>query len=167
MTTIETPTRTGLWTVRTAGALSAVALVMGLVGCGKTDDGRTVGQKLDSAVEKTEQAATNAKNETKDAMASAEAKLKSSGEEAKNSTSNVGDKVAGVVDDVTITASVSAGLAKDPDLSAIKIDVDTKGGVVTLSGPAPSASAKDRATSIAQNVKGVSSVNNNLAIKTS
>jgi osmotically-inducible protein OsmY len=56
-------------------------------------------------------------------------------------------------------------LATDKDLSAIKIDVDTKDGVVTLTGPAPSESARDRATEIAKNVKGVSSVNNQLTVK--
>lgn len=146
----------GQWIMRTAGALSAAALVMGLVGCNRADDGSTVGQKVDGAIDRTEQAARNAKNEAKDKMASAESSIKNS---------DTGSKVEGAVDDMTITASVSASLAKDPDLSAIKIDVDTKGGVVTLTGPAPTAMAKDRATTIAQNVKGVSSVNNQLEVK--
>ena len=167
MTNIEQLPKPAHWGLRTAGAVSAAALMLGLVACNRQDDGRTVGQKLDSAVEKTEQAATSVKNDTKDAMASAESKMKSAGEEAKVSAGDTTTKVEGMVDDVTITASVSAGLAKDPDLSAIKIDVDTKGGVVTLTGPAPSANAKERATSIAQNVKGVSAVNNNLAVKAS
>ena len=64
-----------------------------------------------------------------------------------------------------ITAAVSTGLAKDPDLSAIKIDVDTKGGQVTLSGPAPNAAAKARAEEIAKSVKGVSAVDNRLELK--
>ena len=146
----------GQWIMRTAGALSAAALVMGLVGCNRADDGSTVGQKVDGAIDRTEQAARNAKNEAKDKMASAESSMKNS---------DTGNKVSGAVDDMTITASVSASLAKDPDLSAIKIDVDTKGGVVTLTGPAPTAMAKDRATTIAQNVKGVASVNNQLEVK--
>jgi osmotically-inducible protein OsmY len=37
--------------------------------------------------------------------------------------------------------------------------------VVTLTGPAPSESARDRAAEIAKNVKGVSSVNNQLTVK--
>jgi osmotically-inducible protein OsmY len=75
----------------------------------------------------------------------------------------VGEKI----DDAAITASVSGGLAKDPDLSAIKINVDTKAGVVTLNGPAPTAAAKDKATEIAKKVKGVIAVNNQLIIKAS
>ena len=74
--------------------------------------------------------------------------------------------VAAKVDDAAITASVTAGLAKDPDLSAIKINnVDTKGGVVTLNGPAPTAAAKARAEDIAKGVEGVSSVDNKLEVK--
>lgn len=69
------------------------------------------------------------------------------------------------MDDAAITAQVSAGLAKDPTLSALKIDVDTRDGVVTLNGPAPTQEAKDRATAIAQGVKGVSSVMNQLSVK--
>jgi len=56
---------------------------------------------------------------------------------------------------------------KDPDLSALKIDVDTRNGVVSMYGPAPTAAAKDRATTIARAVKGVASVNNELTVKRS
>jgi hyperosmotically inducible periplasmic protein len=69
------------------------------------------------------------------------------------------------VDDAAITTKVNAGLAADKDLSAVKIDVDTKDGVVTLTGPAPTAGARERATEIARGVKGVSSVNNQLTVK--
>lgn len=143
-------------------AAGVMALTLGLSACNKQDDGRTVGQKLDSAVAKTEQAATEAKNDAKQGMASAEATLKSSGAEAKADAKDAATAVAGAVDDATITASVSAALVKDPDLSAIKINVDTKNGAVSLNGPAPTTAAKERATSIAQGVKGVTSVSNNL-----
>jgi hyperosmotically inducible periplasmic protein len=71
------------------------------------------------------------------------------------------------VDDAAITAKVNASLAKDKDLSAIRIDVDTQDGVVTLSGLAPSASAKEHASEVAHKVAGVHSVNNQLTIKSS
>ena len=69
------------------------------------------------------------------------------------------------MDDAGITAKVHTGLAKDPDLSTLKIDVDTKDGVVTLKGPAPNAAAKERAETIAKGVEGVKSVNNDLEVK--
>ncbi len=72
----------------------------------------------------------------------------------------VGEKV----DDMQITTRVNAGLAADKDLSALRIDVDTKDGVVTLMGTAPTATAKARAEEIARNAKDVKSVNNKLSV---
>jgi hyperosmotically inducible periplasmic protein len=67
--------------------------------------------------------------------------------------------------DTAITTAVKAGFLKDPGLSAIKIDVDTKEGVVVLNGVAADAAAKDRATQIAQGVNGVREVRNHLSVK--
>lgn len=132
----------------------SAAVLLALTACNKADDGKTVGQSVDSGIAKTEQAAKDAGNTVKEASKDAQA----TGSQA---STTMGEKI----DDVTITATVSTGLAKDPDLSAIKINVDTKDGVVTLNGPAPSAAAKDKATDIAKQVKGVTSVNNQLVVK--
>lgn len=64
------------------------------------------------------------------------------------------------MDDAGISAKVKAGLAEDPELSAIRIDVDTRNGIVTLNGPVRNDVARERATRIAQGVKGVNSVVN-------
>jgi hyperosmotically inducible protein len=149
----------------TLATASAVALLLALGACGKQDDNRTAGQQLDSAVAKTEQAAANAKDEAKSSMASAESAMKDAAQDAKTATTETADKMAASIDDAAITASVSAGLAKDPDLSAIKINVDTKNGRVSLVGPAPSAAARERATVIAKGVKGVQAVDNQLVVK--
>lgn len=69
-------------------------------------------------------------------------------------------------DDGSITRQVSAAIAADRDLHALKIDVDTENGIVTLSGPAPTASAKAHADEVARTVKGVVSVNNQLTLQT-
>jgi osmotically-inducible protein OsmY len=63
-----------------------------------------------------------------------------------------------------VTAGVKAELIKDPDLRALRIDVDTHNGKVLLTGHAPSASARDRATHLAYAVKGVASVDNRLQV---
>ncbi|MDP2817296.1 MAG: BON domain-containing protein [Polaromonas sp.] len=139
-----------------AAAVCSVAVLAALAACGKTDDGKTVGQSIDSGIAKTEQAAKDAGKAMKDATKDAQA----SGSQA---SATMGEKI----DDAVITTSVNASFAKDPDLSAIKIDVDTKDGVVTLSGPAPTAAAKAKATDLAKQVKGVASVNNQLVIKVS
>jgi osmotically-inducible protein OsmY len=128
--------------------------VLALTACGDKAGDQTAGQKVDSAIAKTERAGGDAKAKSESAAAS-----------TKEAVKDAGASVAGAVDDASITAAVSTGLAKDPDLSAIKIDVDTKGGTVSLSGPAPNAAAKARAEEIAKSVKGVSAVNNNLEVK--
>lgn len=137
---------------RVASLLAVSALALGLSACGKRED-TTVGQRLDSAVEKTEQAAADARVKAEGAMQNAEIAAKDATHSAK-----------GAIDDATITAQVNANLAKDPDLSAVKINVDTVNGKVTLNGPAPSTVARDRAETIAKAVTGVTAVNNQLVV---
>ena len=145
----------------------AMAILPFLTACDSSDSSKTVGQKLDSAVAKTEQAATDVKDATKATVASASAALRDGADQAKNAATKASDSVTISSEDAVITASVAAGLIRDPDLSALKIDVDTQKGVVSLYGPAPSEAARLRATNIAKAVRGVSSVDNKLTVKTS
>jgi hyperosmotically inducible periplasmic protein len=140
--------------------LSSLAVLLALSACNRADD-RTVGERMDSGVSKTERAGAAAKRDADRATAKTGAAANS----AADSTKAMGASAGAKVDDAGVTAKVNAALAKDKDLSAIKIDVDTKDGVVTLSGPAPSATAKQRASEIARSVSGVTSVNNQLTIK--
>ena len=144
---------------------SSLALVLALCACGKQDDGKTAGQQLDSSIAKTEQAAAEAKAKTESTLAKAGAALKDATQNAESSAKDVASKAAEKMDDMAITAAVSSGLAKDPDLSALKINVDTKNGAVTLNGSAPTDAARERASSIAKAVKGVNSVENKLLVK--
>lgn len=153
--------------VRSAAMAASLVLVLTVAACGKTGDGKTAGQQLDSAVAKTEQAAAEAKAKAESGMASAGVAIKDAATQAEASGAAMAEKAGDKIDDALITSSVSTGLAKDPDLSAIKIDVDTKGGVVTLNGTAPSEAARERATTIAKGVKGVSSVDNKLVVNAS
>jgi|SRR6478609_8891886 osmotically-inducible protein OsmY len=77
---------------------------------------------------------------------------------------NLGTAAVSTTDDAAITLSVSSALANDPELSAIRIDVETKGGTVRLAGPAPNAAAKARAGEIAKAVNGVATVDNQLVV---
>ncbi|SDJ69036.1 BON domain-containing protein [Variovorax sp. OV700] len=158
--------RTWLYVLLAGAALTLAA-------CDRSDN-RTAGEKLDSAISKTEKAADTAAAKTGEAVRDAKAKIDASGATAevkegmanlKDAAKSAGTAMSKTVDDAAITSSVSAGLAKDPDLSATKIDVDTKGGVVSLKGPAPNAAAKARAEEIAKGVQGVTSVNNQLEVK--
>lgn len=131
---------------RTLITLAAALAALSLAGCNRADE-RTAGERVDSAVAKTEQAATEAKQEAK--------------QEAKEVTSSVKSAVS----DASITASVNAELARDSELSALRIDVDTNGGKVALKGTAPNAEARERAAKLARSVSGVTDVDNQLAIK--
>jgi hyperosmotically inducible periplasmic protein len=59
---------------------------------------------------------------------------------------------------------VKTALAGDAQLSAISIGVDTTNNVVTLTGPAPSQAAADRASDLAKAVDGVTEVRNQLVV---
>ena len=136
-------------------ATLAVAALVGLSGCDKrTDDDRTAGQKLDSAIS-TAQQKTDA----------AAATVKADAQKAENATAQAANSAGSTIKDATITAGINAELMRDPSLSALKIDVDTTNGRVVLHGSAPDATAHDRATTLAQKVDGVVSVDNQLAIR--
>ncbi|HSI94788.1 MAG: BON domain-containing protein [Methylophilaceae bacterium] len=70
------------------------------------------------------------------------------------------------VKDSVITAKIKAKLAKEKDVSAMHIKVDTdQAGVVYLSGTAKSQAEADRAVALAQEVEGVTSVENKIEVK--
>ncbi|MEP7102881.1 MAG: BON domain-containing protein [Burkholderiales bacterium] len=128
--------------ILTLTAMGALVASMALAGCSKTEQ-------------------QDAKNATSDAAAKVEQKAKEVGNDAANAGAKMGDKI----DDAMITTSVKAELAKDSNLSALKIDVDTDNGRVALKGSAPSTAAREQATTLAQNVKGVVSVDNKLTVQ--
>lgn len=141
-------------TLKTLTLAAAVLATLSLGACNKANDDRTVGQQVDAAVASSRQAAAEAKQEMKEATAGIRQEARTAGAEAS-------DKVA----DAAITASVNADLAKDNDLSALRIDVDTSNGHVTLKGTAPSDAARERAGRMAGSVKGVTSVDNQLTVQ--
>ncbi|MDM0043711.1 BON domain-containing protein [Variovorax dokdonensis] len=152
---------------RRAGCAVALAgLSLAIVGCDNADN-RTAGQKLDDTIARTEKAADEVADKTARIASEAKQHVENSNlpERMADAARDAGKAVAKATDDATITASVNADLAKDPQLSALRIDVDTNAGKVTLSGPAPTAQAKERAEQIARNVEGVSSVDNRLEVK--
>ncbi len=69
------------------------------------------------------------------------------------------------IDDSTITSKVKAALIDDASTKAGDIKVETRGGVVQLSGFVSNQAQKDAATKVAQGVTGVKAVNNGLGIK--
>jgi len=70
-----------------------------------------------------------------------------------------------VVNDASITTKIKAALLADKTAPGMKINVDTKLGVVTLSGQVDSDAQKKRAEEMARQTKGVTKVINQLTIK--
>jgi len=143
-----------VWMVCAAAALVALA------GC-DSNDNRTVGQKLDSAVSSAEQAAQQVKQNAKQSVDEVKAAARDASQASQDGSSQIGQSIS----DGAITASINADIAKDPDLSALRINVDTKAGHVSLYGAAPSEEARQRAERIAMAVKGVNGVDNKLAVE--
>lgn len=71
----------------------------------------------------------------------------------------------GAIDDSTITAKVKTALIESDETKANDIKVETRGGVVQLSGFVATQAQKDAATKVAEAVSGVKAVNNGLGIK--
>jgi osmotically-inducible protein OsmY len=69
------------------------------------------------------------------------------------------------VDDSVITTKVKALLAEDDFLKSFQISVETRKGIVQLSGFVNSQDAVNKAGQIARGVGGVKSVKNSLIVK--
>lgn len=69
------------------------------------------------------------------------------------------------VDDSVITSKIKTTLADDDFLKSFQISVETRKGIVQLSGFVDSQRAVDKAGQIARGVEGVKSVKNDLIVK--
>ena len=69
-----------------------------------------------------------------------------------------------LADDLTISTKVKIELLADPALGALRLDVSTLNGVVTLSGAVPTLMDADRAVAAAKRVHGVRGTKSELKI---
>jgi hyperosmotically inducible periplasmic protein len=76
-----------------------------------------------------------------------------------------GRTVGQTIDDAAITMAVKSKLLADAAVRGLKIEVETRDGVVSLSGPVKSQSEKDTAVRIARETSGVKDVQDNLVIQ--
>lgn len=133
--------------MKNVSSIAAIALASSLAllatGCDRKPAEQTSGEKVDNAVADTKQKA----NELGDTM------------------ERKADQAGQAIDDAAITTSIKAKYLADDTLKGLDISVETQQGVVTLTGSVQSDSAKELATTIAQNVDGVASVNNQLTVK--
>lgn len=139
---------------RHALQLSLLLGAMALSACQPKPDEPTAGQRLDGAIGAAERGADKAKDQAQQAL-----------HDAGKAGGAAVDKLEAGLSDAAITANINAELAKDAQLSALKINVDTRQGRVELKGQAPSSQARERATRLASAVKGVVSVDNQLSLE--
>lgn len=165
-------------------ALAALFAATALAACDRDAD-RTLNQKVDNALSRSQAKLTEMGHEAKRELSQAGEKIKpalqDAGEKTRAALNDAGRQVEARgsearssaapgeasrgMSDAAITASIKTDYLKDPDLSVLKIDVDTEGGVVTLNGLANDEAARSRAEKLAGAIKGVKEVKNFLVVK--
>jgi osmotically-inducible protein OsmY len=75
------------------------------------------------------------------------------------------DRVGDAIDDASVTAQVKMALLTHRSTSALNTNVDTNNGVVNVSGKAKNPAEKQLVTELVENIKGVKSVKNNMAVE--
>lgn len=134
-------------------ALCAIAAALALTACERNDDTRTAGERVDSAVANTQQKTNEMQQDAQREAA-----------QARDSVGRAADTAGDKIQDAVITTAVNAELARDSQLSALRINVDTVSGRVVLQGTAPNEAARERAAMLAARVNGVQSVDNQLSV---
>jgi osmotically-inducible protein OsmY len=173
-----------------SGWLLSVGLALFVTACAETDAGITTAVKTKLAADDTVKA-RNINVDTMNGTVTLTGEVRSMDEEAQALQIARGtDGVTSVVDqitvvpsssagmtlpsgadigaaanDATITATVKSKLMADPDTSALRIDVDTKDRMVTLTGEVKSAAEKSEALQIARETDGVTSVTDRLTVR--
>lgn len=137
-----------------AFAAPALAVLVALAACGDGVENTDKPMPDQASVEINRQGMDGAKD-PKEAI----------GVDHRDNTVRLGVGDTSVMDpDVLISEQVRAALASNPDFGAVKVDVHSRDGEVTLRGSAPDPTARDRATEIAKAVKNVRSVDNQLTL---
>ena len=109
--------------------------------------------KTGEAAQTAEAKAGDAAKKTGDAMDKAGTAVATAGEKAYDATA-----------DAAVTAAVKTKFLADTTIAGLKIDVDTKDNVVTLSGTVASAAEKRRAVEVARDTSGVKKVVDHLKV---
>ncbi len=95
---------------------------------------------------------------------SASSSMRSAGHSAEGAVSHTYHAAKTAAEDTAITTRVKMALHEDKLTHGQDIHVDTYGGVVTLSGMAPSARVADRAVALTKETRGVQSVKNAITV---
>ena len=114
---------------------------------------RKADEKTDRAQDKADAAADRTREKGRDAT-----------DRAQDKAGDAADRTGNAISDASITAAVKSKFLADPDVSGLKIDVDTTGGVVTLRGTVPNAAEKTRAMRLAKETDGVKTVRDQIKV---
>ena len=105
------------------------------------------------------------KVEIKDDTKETAAKVKDASKKGAEKTKDAATKAKDVTADATITSAVKTKLLADPQVGGLKINVDTKDNVVTLSGTVKTAAERDEAIRLAKTTTGVKDVVSKLIVQ--
>jgi osmotically-inducible protein OsmY len=163
-------------TVRTATEKARAARLAKVTGVSSVDnqvevDANVDRSKIDTASEKTKAglskavdatkgAAEKVKDATQKGIGKSEEGVSKAAEKTSDAVAKAGDKTA----DAALTAKVKSSFADEALLKETAIDIDTTDHVVTLKGTVPSATAKEKAGSLAAEIDGVTRVDNQLVV---
>ena len=86
-------------------------------------------------------------------------------DDAQKKAADAAEGAADATKDAALTAAVKSKFLADTRISGLKIDVDTRASVVTLTGTVNTAAEKQRAVAVAKETDGVKTVVDNLKVK--
>jgi osmotically-inducible protein OsmY len=92
------------------------------------------------------------------------AAAREAGDRAAATVGRAADQAGQAISDAAVTTAVKSKLLADTTVAGLKIDVDTKDGVVTLTGTVRSAAERDQAVRLARATDGVKDVIDRLKV---
>ncbi|HVK54078.1 MAG TPA: BON domain-containing protein [Burkholderiales bacterium] len=137
------------------------AALLGVVGCDRNDDYGPTSSGTQSRP--ADQSAGSPSTLPSEPSAPSEAVPSTTAPSDRGAAS--GSSVGTAVEDSVITTKVKAALLADSEVKGTDINVETQQGVVQLSGVVDNKAQASKAVSLAKNVDGVKSVNNQLNVK--
>jgi osmotically-inducible protein OsmY len=152
----------------TAERTEAVRLARTTTGVKDVVNKLVIDPNYKGVTDKDDKAKAEVKEEAKDAKGTTGRtvdKTKEVSKDAAQTTKDAAVKTKDVTADASITSAVKTKLLGDPLVGGLKIDVDTKDNVVTLTGMVKSAAEKAEAVRLAKNTTGVKSVVDKLTIQ--
>ena len=162
--------------------ITAAVLALGLAACSKTDNTDTASAPAEASASANTTLSAMAsdasamgdkiKEKTAEAGDALKQQSDAAGDTLKQKSADASDQLkqksaeaGAAMSDAGVTAKVKAALANDAGLSTLKLNVETKDGVVTLSGALDNAVHKDQVKKVAAGVEGVKSVDDQTTVK--